>query len=176
MLTFVRKPLLAFGLLLSLISFSVSAPSGAAAHTTVDVSGTLSGGGSFSGVIVDAEFTGQADEFLRITGQLEGTATVDGEDIQINQTLDQIVTPSEESDCDRMIVIVTPIGIDELGQELQLDELTFEQPETDLIGGLLGGNSGNGNVICIVDRLLGGGGDVEGLADVLNDLLNDLGY
>ncbi|MEJ7837585.1 MAG: hypothetical protein WKF81_02155 [Thermomicrobiales bacterium] len=178
MMTFVRKPLLALGLLLSRISFSALAPNAAAAQTSVDVGGTLSGGGSFSDVIIDAKFTGGADEFMRITGQPRGVATIDGEDVAIDLSLNQIVSPSDDSNCDRMIVIVivNPIELEDLGQTLQLDQLTFDQPETDLLGGLLGGNGGNGNVICLVDDLLGGGGDVEGLADVLNDLLDDIGY
>lgn len=156
-----------------MMSFIVAAPTSVAAQTDLPVSGVLNNGGTFSGTLLNAEFVTSAEDptFLIITGQLQGSAVIDGVSTSVNVSVEHIAFTEDSSDCEEIHVIISPIALDDSGTEVQLDRVIFRNPEQGLIGGLLSGGNG---VFCAVDDLLGTG-QAEDLADTLNDLLDEVG-
>lgn len=157
---FLRVPMIAFSLLIALVGVSALAPA-ASASETVEVTGSVSNGDTFVGVVADARFDGEGA--LSFEGQLQVIVTVDGVEHEIDEVLDHQASILDSSDCEQADVAIEPIVIEELGIELQLDVFSFEQ-ERGLLGGLLGG------AICLIDELLNA--DNDDLAELLNDLLD----
>lgn len=169
MFHWLKLPMFAFGFLMLFAGSAALAPHAAYAAESIQVTGEVAGGGTFDGAIVDPVFT-SFEEALQLEGHLEGTATVDGVTVAISQDFTINAGQTDESDCETIYLATSPIFVDALDAEIQLDVFAMEnQRSTGLIGGLLGGNA-----FCTLDSILPGTGiEVAELADFLNDLLGN---
>lgn len=169
MLSWLKNPALALGFLVMFTASAALAPAGAsAAEAEIQVSGTVGVDGTFSGVIDDPVFT-SFDEILQLSGRLQGTVTLDGEATEIEQEFTTLAGRTPESNCKTLIFATSPILIEELEVEVQLNTFTMPKQRSGLLGGLLGGDAN-----CTISDLLGDSNpDVEAVAELLNDLLGN---
>ncbi|CAN5321701.1 hypothetical protein BH24CHL2_BH24CHL2_8430 [soil metagenome] len=159
---FHRVPMVAFSLLIALVGTTAFAPAASAAET-IEVTGTVSNGKTFPGVVADARFEAHDITFLR--GQLEGTVTVDGVDVEINVEVFHAITVLDSSTCERTDVVIGPVAVEEHRIEIQLDTISLEKR-----GGLLGGLF-RGEISCVIDDVLNPNADSLDVAEFLNELL-----
>lgn len=169
MFHWLKIPAFALGFLMVFAASAALAPVVAnAAETDIQVRGSVDVGGTFSGVIADPVFM-SFDEVLQLSGSLQGTVTLDGVDTEIDQEFTTLAGRTANSNCKTLSIATSPIFIDELGVEVQLNEFTMAKPRSSLLGGLLGGDSR-----CTISDLLGGSNpDSNAVADLLNDLLGN---
>jgi len=168
MFHWLKIPAFAFGFLMLFAGSAALAPHGAAAAEAIPVTGEVSGGGTFEGVVVDPVFTAY-EEALVFSGRLEGTVTVEGVETMVSQQFDEFANVSDRSNCKTIYYVIDPILVEATGDEIQLDEISMAKPRTGLLGGLLGGNA-----LCVISDLAGDdNGDIDRLADLLNDLLGN---
>jgi len=165
MFHWLKVPAFALGFLMLFAGSAMLVPHGAAAAESLQVIGTLAGGGSFEGEIVDPEFV-PYEHFMELSGQLQGVVTVDGVETAIDQEFVEQVYGSARSNCKTVYYSFLLFVLEDVGEEVQLDELAMDVPNRGLLGGLLSG--------CAVRNLLdGSSGDNAKLADLLNDLLGN---
>lgn len=166
MFHWLKVPTFVLGFLMLFASAAALVPHGAAAAESLQVSGTLAGGGSFEGEIVDPVFV-PYEHYMELSGHLEGVVTVDGVETAIDQELlEQVYGSSRSNPCTTIYYSFLPFLLEDIGDEVQLDEIAMDVPRQGLLGGLLSG--------CTLRGLLdGSSGDNAKLADLLNDLLGN---
>lgn len=169
MFHWLKIPTFTLGFLMVFAASAVLAPVSAnAAGADIRVWGSVDAGGTFSGVIADPVFT-SIDEVLQLSGSLQGTVTFDGVETVIDQEFTTLAGRTANSNCKTLSIATSPIFIEVLGVEVQLNEFNMAKPRSSLLGGLLGGDSR-----CTISDLLGGSNpDSNAVADLLNDLLGN---
>jgi hypothetical protein len=140
-----------------------AAPPKAALTTPIPVSGTPTGGGSFTGTLSQIQFVNQRGQ-LTVQGLLNGTLTTATQTLAVvNQAVSLPVGAAAASNtCTILELTIQPIDLNLLGLMVHTDTIhlliTAQQG-----GGLLG------DLLCGLDNALNGGGG--GLAGLLNRLL-----
>lgn len=167
MMRVLKTPIFAIGLLVMIAGSLLMSPQGAAA-ATVGVTGQVEGGGTFEGVVLNAEFVAH-EEALVFEGTLDGVITIDGEETAVVQSFSEFASVSESPSCSTVTYFVDTIAIEQIDADVALDPVTVEKPERGLLGGLFGGDL---NVYCEVGELLGNG-ETADLADLLNEILGN---
>ena len=138
--------------------------------TNIPVTGSLSDGGTFEGLLTVTELAIQNGQLV-VSGTLQGTATaVDGTVTAINQTFDDVVASllGNGSSCSILFLDVGPIFLDLLGLQVDLSQITLDVTAVRGAGNLLG------NLLCAVAGLLDRGGPltiIQRLLDRINNLL-----
>jgi hypothetical protein len=137
--------------------------------TNIPVTGTLPGGGTFTGVLSITDFAVQNGQLV-VSGVLTGTATVGGVVTQINQTFTDIVAAllGGGSQCRILTLDLGPLNLDLLGLQVDLSAISLDITAVRGAGNLLG------NLLCAVANLLNAGGPLSsilGLLDQINALL-----
>jgi hypothetical protein len=164
-------------LLVAIVGAVVLAPlsAGAAPKTSSgtieNVTGTLPGGGTFTGDLTDLVFS-NVDGVLTLTGVLNGEVNVGGVvtpivDHAFSVVVDIIQAPGGV--CDILYLELGPIDLDLLGLVVHLDQIVLDVDAVPGAGNLLG------NLLCAVSGLLDGSGNVNALARLLNQILALLG-
>ncbi len=168
MFHWLKIPAFTLGFLMVFAGSAALAPHAALAAEEIHVTGSVTDGGTFEGVAVDPVFT-SFEEALVFSGNLEGTVTVDGVETAVSQRFDEFANVSDRSNCKTIYYVIDPILVDAIGDEIHLDEIAMKKPRTGLLGGLLGGDA-----FCVISDLAGDeNGDIDRLADLLNDLLGN---
>jgi hypothetical protein len=139
----------------------------ATAPSTLDLTGTLAGGGSFVGQLTSLQFVNQNGN-LAVTGLLTGTltnaaGTVLGSVTNLPITL-PVAGAQAGGTCKILDLTLGPLDLNLLGLMVHLDTVHLEITAQQGPGNLLG------NLLCGVAHLLDGGGG-GGLANLLNRLL-----
>lgn len=136
---------------------------------TVPVTGTIDGGGTFTGTLELTEFVVRSGT-LYAQGLLSGTLTdAAGETIgTVTDLRVQLPVTQISGTCEILHLELGPLDLELLGLVVHLDkvvlDITAEQG-----GGLLG------NLLCAVANLLDNGGSLSGIARLLNRILDALG-
>lgn len=184
----IRRTITTLGLALVLTSCSdrspvdvASAPQGspfAAAPTTssllsnLPVTGSLPGGGTFSGVLGITSLALQNGQLVA-SGTLTGTATQAGGLVtQITQTFTAVplaLTGSQGGRCEVLNLDLGPLNLDLLGLQVDLSAVNLDIVAQSGPGKLLG------NLLCAVVHLLDQGGPLAGLQNLLNQINGLLG-
>lgn len=142
--------------------------------TDVPVTGELSDGGTFDGLLTITGFSFEDGQLLA-SGLLEGTATeADGTVTEVTQEFNDVVVEDllaqgPGSSCDILILDLGPINLDLLGLTVDLSAIDLdvrgERGPGNLLGNLLcsvaglldnGATSGLSNLIASINDLLGG--------------------
>ena len=143
-----------------------ASPSAAPAATslTAPVTGTLANGGAFVGTFTPTNFFVQSGQ-LMVTGTLTGTLTNAAGDVigTITQTITTVVTAS--GSCQILDLTLGPLDLNLLGLVVHLDTVHLNITAQSGPGNLLG------NLLCAVAHLLDGGQGVNGLANLLNQII-----
>jgi hypothetical protein len=135
------------------------------------VTGTLTDGGTFEGVVKITEFAFTGGQ-LTVSGVLSGTATtIGGVSESINQTFTAAlatITQQNPNECRILFLDIGPIFLDLLGLQVDLSRIILEITAVRGPGNLLG------NLLCALVGLLDDFPlDLGAIADVLADI-NDL--
>jgi len=167
-----------FALLIAIFGAVIATPTGTLAapnaEAALHVTGVVEGEGVFAGAISDLSFAVDLNGELAVSGQLEGTVELEGEEpIVIDQRFDATVAVLQGSGCDALHLDVGPIVLDVNGHELLLAEVVVDVRGSGG-GGLLGLGNLLNDLTCSVNDLI----DVEGaearLAKLLNRIVNEL--
>ncbi|CAN5870783.1 hypothetical protein BH23ACT11_BH23ACT11_11980 [soil metagenome] len=144
----------------------------------VPVTGTLSDGGSFTGVIVNPVVSAEKGGDFSLSGTLEGTAaTADGVTEQVGQEFTTSLVPSAapsaaaagNQSCPILSLDVGAIFLDLLGLQVDLSPINLDVTAVPGAGNLLG------NLLCAVTGLLDNPGNpFNAIANLLNQLLSGL--
>lgn len=152
------------------------------------VTGTLAGGGSFTGDVLIESVERTADGALEVTGLLNGTATLpDGTTQEITDQAFTVtgsltglaggaasasgtsIAASSSPRCGILHLDVAPIFLDLLGLQVDLSQIVLD------IDAVSGANNLLGNLLCAVTGLLDGFAALDALLARINDLLDALG-
>jgi hypothetical protein len=138
-----------------------------AAGITEAVTGTVAGGGTFAGDLAITRFTQQAGG-LAAVGTLTGTLT-DATGATIGTVSRAITLPLviPQASCDILHLTLGPLDLDLLGLVVHLDQIQLDITAVPG-GGLLG------DLLCAVANLLNGGGPLNQIAALLNQILGIL--
>ena len=156
----------------------VAAPAASAARpvqasplTDIPVTGTLPGGGTFSGLLDITNLAVENGELVA-SGVLTGTATVAGVVTEITQTFTDIplglIGSGTGAACDILTLDLGPLRLDVLGLVVDLSAIDLDITAVPGPGNLLG------NLLCAVAGLLDGpvlGNTLTGLLAIINRLL-----
>jgi hypothetical protein len=162
-------------LILTLISVVglLTAPAVAAARPGSGVGSTVSGtftGATeeFVGDITVNSVTAQGGDLVAsgtIVGQLTDIAT--GAVTQVNDTFTAVVDVANAT-CDILSLVLGPLHLDLLGLVVDLNQVVLNVTAEQGPGNLLG------NLLCAVAGLLDGGLNLNGIANLLNQILSIL--
>ena len=135
-----------------------------AGGVTVPVTGTTSKGGKFTGNFNISQFKVVNNQIVAagtLTGTIQnGVGNVIG---TVLKTVQMIVTIKAAS-CDILHLELGPLDLDLLGLEVHLNRIVLDI-DADPTGGLLG------SLLCAVANLLGAGGPLADIVDLLNQIL-----
>lgn len=161
----------------------IAAPAVAAARpaqpTTTDlidlpVTGTLPGGGTFTGLLDITELAIENGQLVA-SGVLTGTSTVGGVVTNITQTFTDVALGLLDPDgakCDILFLDLGPIFLDVLGLQVDLSQIVLDIDAVPGAGNLLG------NLLCAVAGLLDGpnplGNALNNLLGIINGLVGGL--
>jgi hypothetical protein len=133
----------------------------AATQPSIPVSGTVLGGGTFSGVLTVTSFAVQNGQLVAL-GTLSGIlTTAAGVVTSILTTISMPVSVAATS-CEILHLDIGPISLDLLGLQVNLSQIVLNITAQPGPGNLLG------NLLCAVTGLLD---NVTGLAKLLNQIL-----
>jgi hypothetical protein len=165
--------LIALALVVALLGMFVVAPLGAGAAApstsavTLPVTGTIpSIGGVFNGTFDVTSFAVQNGQLVAI-GTLTGTLT-DALGNQVGTVTDLPLTlpvTNIAGTCDILHLELGPLDLNLLGLVVHLDRIVLDIDAQAGPGNLLG------NLLCAVAGLLNGGGPLQSIAALLNDIL-----
>lgn len=177
-----RVRLLAIPLLVVLMGIAVFLPLSAGAQSvqavsnsngtlTAPVSGTIPGGGTFTGNFVPTHFVGH-NGALSVHGTLTGTLTNAAGTVigTVTKTVNLTVTSAvpDPTTCTILNLTTGPIHLNLLGLVVDISPITINITANPS-GGLLG------QLLCDVANLLNGGSPLGSLASLLNQILTQLG-
>jgi hypothetical protein len=137
------------------------------------VTGTLPGGGTFTGLLDITELAIENGQLVA-SGVLTGTATVGGVVTQITQTFTDVALGLLNPDggkCDILFLDLGPIFLDVLGLQVDLSQIVLDVDAVPGAGNLVG------NLLCAITGLLDGpglGNALNNLLGIINDLLGGL--
>lgn len=180
-ITFVAL-LLAIASMFTLAPFSASAAPKERLLRNVPVKGTLSDGGTFSGVLTITNLGYNDTAGLVASGVLKGGATAaDGTKTDVQQAFSNVeLTLSGQSgtaaqgvvaqaSCDILFLDLGPLNLDLLGLTVDLSQIVLDINAVPGAGNLLG------NLLCAVVGLLDPGSGLLSFLENLTQLLNLLG-
>lgn len=128
-------------------------------------------GATFNGVLNITRFTRQGDQILGV-GTLVGTLTNTLTNVT-STVIRQIAIPIDighsTATCQILNLVLGPLDLDLLGLQIHLNQVVLNIQAEPGPGNLLG------NLLCAVANLLNGGGPLQGLVNLLNDILAALG-
>ena len=135
---------------------------------SVPVSGTVAGVSSFVGQLNITRFAVQGGQLVAI-GSLTGTLTdlVNNTTTAVNQAITLPISAS--GTCAILHLTLGPLDLNLLGLMVHLDQVVLNIDAQQGPGNLLG------NLLCAVAGLLNGGGPLQGIAGLLNNILRVLG-
>ena len=155
----------------------------AALLTNVPVSGTLAGGGSFTGTLTATKITiDPTTRQLTLTGILNGAATKAGGELVAvtNQTFtaplslnepgtsSSIVRPAAQPSCGILNLVLGPLHLDLLGLVVDLNQVVLN------VAGMTGAGNLLGNLVCAVTCLLDLPGAIAAITNILGNINNIL--
>lgn len=164
-------------------------PSGPASQramllTDVPVTGTLVGGGTFSGTLTATKITmDKTTRQLTMTGVLNGTAMKStGEVVDVaNQTFTAplalsepgattmgLVRPAAQASCSILDLVLGPLHLDLLGLVVDLNQVVLD------ITGATGAGNLLGNLLCAITGLLDLPGAIAAVTNILSNINNIL--
>jgi len=135
---------------------------------SIPVTGTLEGGGTFTGTVSELSASvDQATGDLLVSGVLNGTATqADGTVTQItDQAFTTTATLEQGGSCQILFLDLGPIFLDLLGLQVDLSEITLDITAV----------PGPGNLLCAIAGLLDDPGSNARIATLLNQIFSLLG-
>lgn len=155
----------AIGILVVSPVASAAAPT-ASAPSSLNMTGTVAGGGTFAGTLTNLHFV-NANGVLALAGDLTGTLTdalgnVLGSVSNVPITL-PVSSPAASGGCTILDLTLGPLHLDLLGLVVDLNQVHLT------ITGQTGNGQLLGNLLCGLANALNGNGG--GLATVLNQLL-----
>ena len=143
-----------------------AAPPRATAPSSLDLTGTVAGGGTFAGTLTNLHFV-NANGVLALTGNLTGTLTDALGNVIGSVTNTPITLPvggaTPSGGCTILDLTLGPLHLDLLGLVVDLNQVHLT------ITGQTGNGQLLGNLLCGLANALNGGGG--GLAGILNQLL-----
>lgn len=132
-----RRTAAIFAILVALVATLGSNPAATLAAGELAALGAVAGG-TFEGTIIDpVVHPDQHGHFSRMNGELVGVAEIDGEQVEFAFQFEAILYVNSV-DCETSVYIFDPFYADDLGGELQLDDIYVPAEDTGLLGGLLG--------------------------------------
>jgi hypothetical protein len=162
--------ILAFTALVVLFSTGTANAATSATNTrTVPVAGSTADGGTASGALAISRFVVRDGE-LAAVGTLTATIT-DAAGAVVGTVTQQVTVPVtvQQSVCTILELTLGPLDLNLLGLRVQLDEvhllITAERGPGNLLG----------NLLCAIAGLLDGGGPLNGVVALLNQVLRVLG-
>jgi hypothetical protein len=167
-----RLPILATAM--ALMAMVAITPTAFAATTTAapvsaPVTGVISGGGTFTGTLSNIVFS-NVNGVLTATGNLSGTLTnATGQTIGTVSNLLVSLTATASGTCQILNLTLGPLDLNLLGLMVHLNQVVLNITAQSGPGNLLG------NLLCAVAHLLDSNGSVTALANLLNNLLGQLG-
>ena len=145
----------------------VSAPAANAA-VTFPIDQTTATGERIVGNFELQRVVARGDQLLAI-GRLTATiTTATGQVINLVRNATALLTPSQAS-CEILSLTLGPIDLNVLGLRIQTNQINLLITAEPGPGNLLG------NLLCAVANLLNGGGPLQQLANLLNQIINALG-
>ena len=167
-----RLPILATAM--ALMAMVAITPTAFAATTTATpvsapVTGAISGGGTFTGRLSNIVFS-NVNGVLTATGNLSGTLTnAAGQTIGTVSNLLVSLTATAAGTCQILSLTLGPLDLNLLGLMVHLNQVVLNITAQSGPGNLLG------NLLCAVAHLLDSNGSVTALANLLNNILGQLG-
>jgi hypothetical protein len=133
--------------------------------TNIPVTGTLPGGGTFTGTLSITNFAVQNGQLV-VSGVLQGTAIVGGVTTQITQTFSNILASllGTGGQCRILTLDLGPLNLDLLGLQVDLSAISLDITAVRGAGNLLG------NLLCAVAGLLDAGGPLSAIGGLLNQI------
>ena len=171
-----KARLTAFALALTFLGAFLMLPGSAVAQTTYpDVTGTLPGGGTFTGSLDIRRFAVQNGQLVALgslSGELTniagGTREVRNMNVAFPVTaIDVIDDPLLPLTCDILHLELGPLDLNLLGLVVHLDQIVLDI-DAQQGGGLLG------DLLCAIANLLDNNGPLQSIARLLNQILGIL--
>ena len=138
--------------------------------TAIPVTGTLPGGGSFTGTLDITRFVVQNGQ-LTAVGSLSGTLTDALGNVigTVSNVLVNLTVAQPTGSCQILHLVLGPLDLNLLGLMVHLNQVVLDITAQQGPGNLLG------NLLCAVAHLLDNTGNTTGLAQLLNQILSVLG-
>lgn len=137
MITMLKRTGAIVAFMLTIVATMALSPAATLAASELDASGTV-GEGTFEGTIRNpAVHPDQHGHFSRMNGELVGVAEIDGERIEFAFHF-EVILYVNTVDCETNVYIFDSFYADDLGGELQLDDIYVPAGNNGLLGGLVG--------------------------------------
>lgn len=167
----VRLPMLAtvFALMLMLaVTPTAFAASPTASSLSAPVTGTVAGGGTFTGTLTNIVVK-DVNGVLTATGNLSGTLTNSlGQVVGTVTNLPITLLATPTGTCQILHLVLGPLDLNLLGLMVHLNQVVLDITAQAGPGNLLG------NLLCAVAHLLDNGGPLTGIVGLLSNLLRHL--
>jgi hypothetical protein len=166
----VRKPLAiaicATFLLLAASGFASATPN---SPLTVPMTGAVAGGGTFNGTFTLLNFANANNQLVAI-GRVAGTVT-DAAGAVVGSVVQLVSIPLDppSASCQILHLVLGPLDLNLLGLTVHLDQVVLDISAVPGAGNLLG------NLLCAIANLLNGGGPLNQIVNLLNQILAAIG-
>lgn len=137
MITMLKRTGAMFAIMLAVVATLAFNPASTLANTELAASGTVAGG-TFEGTIVNPVVHPDQHGYISyMNGELVGVAEIDGETVEFAFHFEVILVVNTV-DCETVRYIFNPFYADDLGGDLQLNDIITDAPDPGLLGGVLG--------------------------------------